>query len=308
MTAKPYGPMAPDGSLYITLTDGNGTLVTAEAPSGAAGGDLGGTYPNPTALKTNGVSFGTLATVTPGTGVATALTINTGTTGAFAVLGSAASFTTLGTSGISNLQGNVAVGANLTPDALLTINANTGATVAPTAGSNYHSVGADGVANGHTFDAFGSNNTFSFRQANGTLASKTASTSASNVVAFNGQGWDTTGYFNGAQLRFFPSETWSATAHGMEIRVSTTPNTTTATAESVRFQNSGGVSIGSAAVSTDPGIGNLLLQGMLKSSVAPTAVAGAGPFLTGSASTLNSRMKVNLNGTDYWIPCSTTAF
>ncbi len=45
-----------------------------------------------------------------------------------------------------------------------------------------------------------------------------------------------------------------------------------------------------------------------KSATAPTAVSGAGPILIGSASTINSRMKVNLNGVDYWIPASTSAF
>lgn len=75
--------------------------------------------------------------------------------------------------------------------------------------------------------------------------------------------------------------------------------------ERMRISGAGGLSVGTA---TDAGAGNLLIAGVYKSNTAPTAISGAGPFAIGSGSTLNVRMKVTLNGTDYWLPASTTAY
>ena len=177
----------------------------------------------------------------------------------------------------------------------------------PSLGAGLKLYGQDGVTAGFQALAFGAFAANNFTRYNGTAASPTALLAGDNIARIGISGYDgTANQANRAQIQVFALNNWvHSTDYSTYMTFTTTPGGATGSAEVMRIQGSGGVSIGTT---TDPGIGNLLVSGLYKSAVAPTAVAGIGPILTGSASTLNSRMKVNLNGTDYWIPCSTTAF
>lgn len=159
-------------------------------------------------------------------------------------------------------NGRFNIGPNVAPDSLLTLMGNTAATVAPSnSGNLLHMVGADGSALTTTMDAFGDFSQIDVRRANGTLASKTAILSGDPLYNIRPLGWDTSVYGIAGGDIFWATENWSPTAHGSKKTIRLVANTTTANADRFSFWGSGGMSVGSAVVATDPGTDSLLVGG-----------------------------------------------
>lgn len=178
--------------------------------------------------------------------------------------------------------GNFGIGSN-NPIYNLVLNANV------TNGVTGFSINTDTIVQivakdtkraGLELNVFGSQAVLRGVRADGTAASPAALAGADEAILnFQAIGYDGSSYVSSGAFIFWSSQTWTAGSHaGCYGTVYTTPNNTQTSTEAVRFQASGGVSIGTT---TDPGIGGLLATGLITTSGAGVGYAtGAGGAIT----------------------------
>lgn len=170
-----------------------------------------------------------------------------------------------------------------------TINLNAAALPAPTVtGTVLHLGYLDGTAARILVDGFGSASTIDFRRGNGTAASPTALGAGQNIGIMEAFGYDGAAWSAGTQasLGLGSFNAWTVSDHSTFASLKLTPGGSLTIAEVMRWQASGGVSIGNAAFNaTDPGAGNLAVQGNSFAASRGAGVASAWPntYLPGIA-------------------------
>lgn len=123
--------------------------------------------------------------------------------------------------------------------------------------------------------AFGGFPALDMYRANGTAAVPSAVLINNPIGNFSGGGYGATGYFSSkAAIVPIASENWTDTAQGTYFSIFTTNTGTTTRPEAARIQPSGGISLGAAAVGTDPGVGGLVASGTIQGLTVITTQSG----------------------------------
>jgi hypothetical protein len=148
---------------------------------------------------------------------------------------------------VDKSTGNVGIGSSVVPDSPFTINANSGATDAPSTDTVAHLIGADGHKAGFLFDAFAQNSFFNSRRANGSRTSKSPLLANDIIMSFQNLGWNGASYGVAASIVQKASENFSASANGGEIEFRTTAVGTTNVTKRGGVSNGGTLYAGSGA-------------------------------------------------------------
>lgn len=180
------------------------------------------------------------------------------------------------------------LGVGTSPDSTIPISVSlnsTSPTVGPL-GTITQQTGADGINTISLTDTFGGFTSYMGRRAQGTAVSKSGVVAGNVLVQLAGRGYDSSSAYSVSTQGAFQvaaAETWTSTAHGSYLNLVITALGSITPMVGGRVQPSGGLSIGATAISTDPGAGNLLLDGNLRQGVSTGVPAAAGA--TGVAGT-----------------------
>jgi hypothetical protein len=143
--------------------------------------------------------------------------------------------------------------------------------------NGFNIIGLDGATAGHSATIFGNTGVNTFNRYDGTQASPTALLSGEEIGRLNfGGAASSSGAATGkARINCWAAENWGNTATGTYCSIFTTAKTTTTVQENFRFQDSGGLSVGNANITTNGGAGVVVATGF-QSGVAAGVSCGAG--------------------------------
>jgi Collagen triple helix repeat (20 copies) len=285
----PQGPAGPKGDTGAQGPQGaTGAASTVPGPQGPQGtqGPIGNTGPQGPQGVQGPAGAGSPSTVLP---------LMNGT----AAIGTSTAFSRedhIHASDTSRVRvqpsGGVSIGAAalaIDPGAgCLLVNANTApAPIAPQAGTVVRVVGANETLSMIQVDSFGTTtgqSAFRGTRARGTAAAPLPVQAGDILAQFQSQGYDGVTNAGAAAIQMFAAENWTSSAHGGYLRLLTTPLGGSALVEAVRVQPSGGVSIGAAALATDPGAGSINITGNITAAGSITS----GPHIVNGRFTNNA--------------------
>lgn len=260
------------GSAQTSFVDGSGimTLNTALASGSGGTGNAFTKFTGPASTEktftlpnASSTILTSNAAVTPaqgGTGTATVFTagslVFSGASGIYTQANSNAFFDSAAKSlGIGNFA--------TSPDATLTLNANSAATSSPSFNNTYvHVVGSASASPAMMLDAFGGGaNYYASRSAQGTPSSPTQVLSGYTLLQLGAMGRDNVAYTGvAAGLDIYTTQDWTSSAHGTRLILSTTANGSTAKTDRLTIDSSGNTTVA----------GGFLLPGIAAGSGATT--------------------------------------